>query len=467
VDLTPSFEPGSYRDRHARVFRQGDSVFRALDQEAFDAWQMLSATRFFKEFSRTKRLVSTQEVRDGTSFFGLPKEWIGVLQHENIPFVSYPYEWSFGMLKDAAILQLELIQEALRDGMTVKDSTPFNIQWEGATPVFIDISSFGPLRPGDPWAGYRQFCQTFLYPLFLHGYKGIPFQTWLRGNLEGIEATNLCKVMGPLDYLRPGVFVHLYLHAKAEERFAGSESDLRTELRDAGFNTQLITTNIQRLMKLVRHLRLPQQNSQWLTYNTTNSYCDADREQKVAFVRRVLESKQWKLVWDFGCNLGTFSRIAAENAQHVVAFDADPLVIENLYQTVKAENNRRVLPLVVDLVNPSPSLGWRGLERMNLPDRGMPDLIICLALIHHLVVGANVPLAEFVDWLASYRSDVLIEFVDRQDPMVRGILRNRDDDYPDYDEDVFRRRFCAVFDLVWSERLNFSRRRLYYGRIKR
>jgi SAM-dependent methyltransferase len=371
------------------------------------------------------------------------------------------------MLKDAALLQLELIQDALRDGMTVRDSTPFNIQWEGATPVFIDISSFGQLRPGDPWAGYRQFCQTFLYPLFLHGYKGIPFQTWLRGNLEGIEATNLCRVMGLLDYLRPGVFLHLYLHAKAEARFACSESALRAELREAGFNTQLIRTNIQRLIKLVRQLGIQHQNSHWLTYDNTNSYCEADRERKVAFVRKVLESRQWKLVWDFGCNLGTFSRMASETAQYVVAFDADPLVIENLYQRVKAENNRRVLPLVVDVVNPSPSLGWRGLERRNLPDRGKPDLIICLALIHHLVVGANVPLAECVDWLASFQADVLIEFVDRHDPMVRRLLRNREDDYSDYDEDVFRSHFCTTFDILWSERLTSSSRTLYYGRIKR
>jgi SAM-dependent methyltransferase len=429
---------------------------------------MLSGTRFFKKYSQTGNLVATQEVsQQHTSSFGLPEEWIAVLHHKTIPFVSYSYEWSFGMLKDAALLQLELIQEALRDGMTVRDSSPFNIQWEGATPVFIDISSFGRLRPGDPWAGYRQFCQTFLYPLFLHGYRGIPFQTWLRGNLEGIEATNLCRVMGLLDYLRPGVFVHLYLHAKAEARFARSESNLRAELRDAGFSTQLITTNIQRLMKLVHQLRIPHQNSHWLTYDDTNSYCGADRERKVAFVRNVLQSRHWKLVWDFGCNLGTFSRIASENAQYVVAFDADPLVIENLFQSVKAENNRRVLPLVMDLVNPSPGLGWRGLERKNLPDRGMPDLIICLALIHHIVIGANVPLVECVDWLASFRSDVLIEFVDRQDPMVQGLFRNREDDYPGYNEDVFRRRFCAAFDLVQSEKLSSSPRTLYYGRVKR
>jgi hypothetical protein len=307
----------------------------------------------------------------------------------------------------------------------------------------------------------------FLYPLFLRAYKGIPFHAWLRGSIDGIEAAQLCRMMGPRDYLRPGVFVHLYLHAKAEARFGGQRRDIKADLRSAGFNTQLILANVRRLEKLVRRLSVPPGTSHWLTYEDANGYEEQDRRRKIDFVRKVVHARPWNLVWDLGCNLGTFSRIASENARYVVAFDADELVIEGLYQALKSEQARRVLPLVLDLVNPSPGLGWRGLERKTLPERGVPQLIICLALIHHVVIGANVPLEEFVDWLASFGSDVLVEFVGRQDPMVQGLLRNKEDDYTDYQEAHFQRCLCEAFEVTWSERLASGLRTLHYAKAKR
>jgi hypothetical protein len=466
--MTDRFEPGSYRDHRARVFDLDGSIYRAVGQEAFESWRVLSRTRFFDEFSRAGNLVVTQEVADEQRLsFGLPTQWVAVLQHERIPFVSYFYEWSFGMLKDAALLQLKLLQAALAEDMSLRDSTPFNIQWVGTNPVFIDISSFGRLSHGEPWTGYRQFCQMFLYPLFLQSYKGIPFQTWLRGNIEGLKATHLCRIFGPRDYLRPGVFVHLYLHAKAEARYAHHERDIKGELQNAGFSTRLIQSNVRRLERLVYQLSIKHATSEWLTYEDTNTYSQADREKKVAFVQRVVQSRPWNLVWDFGCNSGIYSRIAAENAQYVVAFDADAMVVDNLYQRLKSEKNSRVLPLVVDLVNPSPRLGWRGLERKNLLDRGAPDLVICLALMHHVVIGANVPLREFVDWLVSFGSDVVIEFVSKQDPMVQALFRNREENHSDYDEELFQRCFFEAFDVLWCEKLTIRPCTLYYGRARR
>jgi hypothetical protein len=371
------------------------------------------------------------------------------------------------MLQDAALLQLELIEAALGEEISIRDSTPFNIQWRGTTPVFVDISSFERLSKGEPWVGYRQFCRMFLYPLFLQSYKGVPFQPWLRGDIEGIEARHLSRMMCPRDYFRPGLFVHLYLHAKAEATYGGLQRDVKAELRSAGFNAGLILANVRRLTKLVRKLSPPNEKSLWVAYQDANSYGQADRLRKVAFVRQVAQSRRWKIVWDFGCNTGIFSRIASENADYVVAFDADGLVIDGLYQSLKSEASRRVLPLVVDMVNPSPGLGWRGLERRNLTDRGTPELIICLALIHHIVIGANVPLDEFIDWLVSFDADVLIEFVGRDDPMVQKLLRNRSDNCPDYDEEKFCRRFREAFDLVRSENLDAIPRTLYFGRARR
>lgn len=464
--MTGSFEPGSYRDRRARVLRRDGAVFRVLRQDAFEAWRTLSRTQFFRDFSKAGRLVATWEVpADGDLAPDLPEDWVAVLRHETIPFVSYCYEWPFGMLRDAALLQLDLVRAAIAEGMTLRDASPFNIQWEGTRSVFIDISSFDRLAPGEPWIGYRQFCRLFLYPLFLQAYKHVPFQPWLRGHHEGIEAAHLCRMMGLRDYLRPGVFVHLYLHAKAESRYGRTQRHVRAELRNAGFSPQLIQANVRRLERLVRRLSITDETSHWLAYEEGHSYDEGDRQRKVEFVRSVLRSRAWNLVWDLGCNRGTFSRIAAEQARYVVAFDADHLVVEDFYQQLKSEANTRILPLVVDLVNPSPSLGWRGSERKSLWERGVPDLILCLALIHHVVIGANVPVPELLDWLASFGSDVLIEFVGRQDPMVQGLLRNREDDYADYDEACFEQFLTRSFEVARREKLA-APRTLYYARAK-
>jgi SAM-dependent methyltransferase len=464
--MKSNFEPGSFRDRQARIFYRDGLVLRALKQQALEAWRMLVSTDFFAEFAHVGRIVSTQEVAiDDRLATLLQGDWVGVLKHKKIPFISYFYEWPFGMLKDAALLHLQLLKAAIAEGMILRDSSPFNIQWEGATPVFIDIPSFSRLISNQPWIGYRQFCKMFLYPLFLQAYKGVPPQAWLRGSIDGIEAEHLCRLMRPRDYLRPGIVFHLYLHAKAEFRYGRNQRNVKAELRNAGFNAKLIHANVHRLEKLLLKLSIRNDTSPWSAYGQCTGYDDADRKRKVDFVRRVILSRRRKLVWDFGCNVGTFSRLAAENSQYVVAFDTDVLVIESFYQKLKAENNKRILPLVLDIVNPSPGLGWRGLERKTMRERGTPDLIMCLALIHHIVIGANVPVREFVKWLASFGSDVLIEFVGREDAAVQGLLRNKEDNYADYNEEFFRRCLSGAFELAWRQALDRPRI-LYYARAK-
>src|SRR3990172_11383489 len=221
------------------------------------------------------------------------------------------------------------------------------------------------------------------------------------------------------DLLRPGVLTHVYLQTKMTTKYAKIQRDIKGDLRAAGFNKGLIKANVSRLGKIIRGLTCKRPKSQWLDYTSNNNYTEMDREVKVAFVHNVVMSRPWHLVWDLGCNIGTFSRIAAENARYVVAIDADQLAIERLYQALKAEGNTSILPLVSNLADASPNLGWRGLERKALTERGKPDLTLCLALIHHIVISANIPLNEFVDWLASLGTSLVIEFVTKEDPMVK------------------------------------------------
>lgn len=459
-----NYEPGSYRDRNGRVFYANGLVYRGLSARALNNWKLLAATKFFKQNCQNGNIVATELVAAGLPQQPNPSDhWAGVLKHQRIPFVSYPYEWPFGMLKDAAILQLELLSAALDEDFSLKDGSAYNIQWQGARPIFIDVPSFEPIAPGEPWTGYRQFCQTMLFPLFLQSHKNIAFHPWLRGRLEGIEPGECRNLMTWRDTFRSGVLAHVILHARLQHSFAGSTRNVREALRSAGFGKALIQANVRKLLKTVQRLRWSEVRSAWSEYSLQNSYADSDRKRKERFVQTAMSGPRRSLVWDLGCNTGNFSRIAAANADYVVAMDSDHLTVERLYQSLKAEKTGGILPLVCDLADASPNLGWRGLERKSLADRGRPSLTFCLALIHHIVIGANIPLREFIDWLAGLGTDLVIEFVTKGDPMVKALLRNKRDDYADYELPLFERWLAERFQIVAQEPLESGTRVLFHA----
>ena len=460
------FDAGSFRDPDTRVFRYNGAVFRCLTARAFADWQRLAATEFGARFMADRRVIPTREVTDRTTLPPLASRWAAVLEHERLPLVSYPYEWSFGMLKDAALLQLDVTRAALDEEMTLKDATAFNVQWLGARPTFIDIGSFTGYAAGEPWAGYRQFCETFLYPLLLQAYRNVPFHPWLRGSLEGITAEQCRALLAGRHLLRRGVLTHVYLQAKAQARYEDAASDVKADLRAAGFGAELIKHNIANLRRTVERLRWSPPRSTWSEYTREHSYDDADLRRKADFVRRILARRRWPLVWDIGCNTGTYSRLAAEHADYVVALDGDHVVVERLYQALKVEDSATILPLVADLADPSPGLGWRGRERLPLGDRGAPALILCLALMHHLVIGRNIPLDDFVAWLAQFGAEVVLEFVAPDDPMVKRLLRNRRDQEFDYSNEAVGAALERHFGAVTHETLGSGTRTLYHCRAR-
>ncbi len=445
--VDPVVEPGSFRDRHGRVYYRDGAVCRGLSPTALAEWRKLSKTAFFARHQEEGKIVATEEL-SADEAAALGTGWAGALRHERIPFVSYPYEWPFGMLRDAALLHLELCLVALDEGMLLKDASSFNVQWIGCRPVFIDVPSFETLRPGEAWAGYRQFCQLFLYPLMLQSYKNLDFHPWLRGSLEGIDSLQCRRVMSARDLLRPGVFAHVYLQSKLQGRYAGSRRSVRGELKRAGFDRELIRANLTRLSKLVAGLEWKQSRSTWSNYAAENTYSESDHRAKADFVARAVGRRRRRLVWDLGCNTGVFSELAAGHADTVVAMDADHLAVEFLYRRLRREGkSSNILPLVGNLADPSPDLGWRCLERKNLERRGRPDFVLSLALIHHMVIAANVPLAEFVAWLADLGGSLVIEFVSKEDPMVKMLLLNKEDQYDDYRLDHFERRLEEAFQI--------------------
>ena len=463
AEPTLRLEPGSYRDRNGSVFYHDNEVFRGISETALANWERLTATRFFEEFTTRGSIVWTERVGEpGAGKNG--EAWAAILRHAPIPFVSYPYEWTFGMLKDAALLHLDLMLAALDEGLILKDSSTYNIQWNGAQPVFIDIPSFEVLDEGEQWVGYRQFCELFLYPLMLRAYKGVDFRPWLRGSIDGISAGSLRRLLSARDLMRPGVMMHVVAQNALQRRYSGKERNVRGTLAQAGFDKRLIVRNVLNLKKIISRMTAGGDRTEWADYARTHSYGDADFEAKSAFVRDAASLRRWRRVWDLGCNTGTFSRIVSEHADYVVAMDGDWMAIGHLYQSQKECPDRHaILPLVVNLSDPSPGQGWQGVERKSLPDRGKPDLTLCLALIHHIVISANIPMADFIRWLADLDTALVIEFVGRDDEMVEMLLRNKDDQYGDYRLDVFETLVAEHFDIRDSRSLKGGKRSIYFA----
>jgi hypothetical protein len=460
---TSTLEPGSFRDPESRVFYAGDEVYRALSADGLSDFEAVKASGLLDD----GRVVATELVEDVSALKGLlVHEPAAVLRHERIPFVSYPYEWTFSMLKDAAHLQLDLLLDALDHDLVLKDSTPYNVQFKGARPVFVDVGSFERLREGEPWVGYRQFCMLYLYPLLLQSAKGVPFHPWLRGAIDGITPAQMRGLMSFRDRFRRGVFTNVFLHAKLEARYADRPGQVKQEVKRV-FKKELFVANVRKMRKLVERLQWDPPQGVWTAYGERNTYTDDDARRKDEFVREVATSREWRLVWDIGANNGRYSRIAAEGARTVLAVDADEGPVELLYRDLKAEGNEQILTLAMNLADPSPGLGWRGLERRALPERGTPDLVLALALIHHVAISANVPVSEFIDWLASLGSALVIEFPTREDPMVQKLLApKRDGLHPDYELSFFERRLAEAFEVERSERLESGTRVLYYARPK-
>lgn len=464
---------GSFRDRANRVYQHGDRVIRGVSSDVLGHWKAISKESFYRSLMAERKIVFTELVESASVPQEGRKEWAAFLSHERIPFISYPYEWPFGMLKDAALLHLEILERAIPSGWALKDATAYNIQWVGSRPVFIDVPSFEPYTQGTAWAGYRQFCMMFLYPLMLRAYKGIDYLPWLRGNLEGIDPITANQILSGVAKFRKGVLGHVYLHSKMQQRHAARdlmEAKALTETADRRPAEQkairhseaMVLGTIQNVRRTIEKLQTPDSRTTWGNYDTDHSYAEASFAAKKAFVEACIQSKRRKLIWDIGCNTGTFSRIATENSDYVLAVDGDVKAIERLYQMQKLSSVENILSLVMDLSNVSPDQGWRGRERKALEKRGLPDLVLCLALIHHIVISANIPVDEFLGWLRDLNAEVVLEWVGRDDDMTRMLLRNRVDQYSELSEESFEQSVKLRFTIKRVEALKGGVRKIYH-----
>ncbi|HEX2154904.1 MAG TPA: methyltransferase [Acidimicrobiia bacterium] len=445
-------DPGSFRDPASRVVLGDGSVIRLLDERGLEDWRALADTRLAKNAVDDGRLIASTEVDAGG-------EAAGALEHPRLPFITYPFEWTFSMLRDAALLQLDLMEEALSEGLILKDATPYNIQFPSGRPQFIDVGSFERYRSGEPWVGYRQFCRQFLYPLMLRAWCGVPFQPWLRGDPEGPTSAQMWKLLPARRKAGPAALLHVGLQARAEARMKGQA--VRSSLAEAGFSADLIVANVRKLRSLVAAMEWDESEGTWAEYQGCD-HVARDREAKTDFLNLALNAVEAETVLDLGANDGHFSRTAVEKKAMAIAVDGDEAVLDRLYRSLV--RGTAITPVLSDLSNPSPAQGWAGAERPALFERARPDLVIAYGLIHHLIYTASIPPARVVEWLAGFGAPVVVEFVAPDDPMVARLTANKrpEELHPERDRESFERLARSHFTIRDDADLPGGTRRLYH-----
>jgi hypothetical protein len=386
-------------------------------------------------------LVKHEEVDPGLSLDGSAYR---VIRPARIAFVSYPFEWTFGQLKDAALLTLKLQSTAMQHNMSLRDATAFNIAFDAGRPVLIDTLSFERLQPGRAWVAYLQFCQSFLAPLALMALVDIRLAHLQRPLLDGIPLDLASRLLPWWSRLRPGLLVHVHLHAAAQRRLAGRPGRAG---RDRRVGAHTVPALVDSLARTVRGLEWKPQGTEWGDYYEATNYSEAGFEHKRQIVQAAIERLAPASVWDLGANDGTFSRLASERGIPTIAFDVDPAAVEKNYRRIGSGGDRMMLPLLLNLTNPSGSSGWAHHERQSLAERGPADLALALALVHHLAIAHNVPLPRIAEYLATIARALVIEFVPKSDSQVQRMLASREDIFTGYTQDAFEDAFARHFSI--------------------
>jgi ribosomal protein L11 methylase PrmA len=429
------FDPGSFRDPSGRVRVRGRQVLRAVFEPGRAGFEAARDAGIYDKAIAAGRLVGMKDA-DPAALAGFEPAPCHVVEHPCLDFVSYPYEWTFSALKAAALLHLDLHIDLLGDGFTLSDATAYNVQFRGTRPVFIDHLSIVPYGEGELWTGQRQFAMQFLNPLILWAKRGVAPNPWFRGSLEGIAPEELAPLLSLRDKLSFTVLAHVVAQSHAHRRSIRGGGGERPK---AGrhLSKRALVAILDSLRDYVAGLSYPGGKSVWSDYAGRNSYDDERRAAKHDFVADMARSLQPALLFDIGCNSGDFTETAIDHgARAAVGFDFDFGALELAFARFDAAGSP-VLPLWLDATNPSPSQGWAGAERKSLADRAGADALLALAVIHHLAIARNVPLAMAVDWLVGLAPAGIIEFPGKGDPMVQALLANRVDIFPDYGEEAF------------------------------
>jgi hypothetical protein len=385
-----------------------------------------------------------------------------VIKPTTIPFISYPHEWCFDELQDAALATLKIQKLALEHGMSLKDASAFNIQFKDGRPVLIDTLSFEKYIDGSPWIAYRQFCQHFLGPLALMYYRDYRLNQLFRIYIDGLPLDLVSSLLPKRTFGRMALLIHIHMHAKAQYYLSSRSLDKTKQ----NVKQQSILGIIDNLEAAIRKFNYKLPASEWSHYYQDIHYSAEALSHKSTLVTKVLDMIRPQTLWDFGANTGLFSLLASSRGIPTVAFDIDHTAVTRNYRECREKNRTSLLPLMLDLANPTSGFGWSNQERMSLRERGPANLALALALMHHLRISNNIPFEKIAQFFAEICQSLLIEYVPKSDPMVQRLIENREDIFSDYHEEAFKQCFHNYFEQIDRYDIEGMDRKLFLYRRK-
>ncbi len=455
-------EFASFRDPSGFLFYQDGVLYRQVNQEYQSHYDQMMESGLYQELVENGLMVAHEEVDIAKA--PQPELAYKIIQPEKVRFISYPYEWCFHELRSAALMTLRLTRMALNHGMILKDASAYNLQFVDGSWKLIDTLSFETYEEGTPWVAYKQFCQHFLAPLALMAKRDLRLNLMSRLFIDGIPLDVAAKLLPFGTKLNFGLMTHIHLHARTQARYAGKE--VKQEEVKGKVSQQALIGLLDSLRNTVKGLSVKTTGTEWAEYYDITNYSDTAFEEKKAIISKFVDEIQPDEVWDLGANNGEFSRIASDRGIFTLAFDIDANAISKAYIQARKSRETNLLPLVMDLTNPSPGLGWAHRERQSLIERGPVPMAFALALVHHLAISNNVPLPKLAQFFGEVCENLVIEFVPKADSQVQRLLASRLDIFDDYTEEGFEAAFKTQFDILHKVSVPESERTLYLMRVK-
>ncbi len=453
-------ENSSFRDSSGFVFYHEGTCYRQINRAYKENYEYFLESGLYEKLVNKGFLIPHETV--DISHFPFSNGY-RTIRPESIPFVSYPYEWCFTQFKKAALVTLKILKRALDHDMILKDANAYNIQFYQGQPILIDTLSFEKYQEGESWAAYKQFCENFLGPLALMSYKDIRLSRILREYIDGIPLDLVSSLLPKKTFFNFHLATHIHLHAKYQKDYAEkttSAASTKTMSRKS------LLGLIDSLESSIEKMDWKPRKCEWVNYYKECSHVPKFLEEKTKLVTNYLDFLKPDTVWDLGANTGIFSRIASDRGIYTISMDTDPSCVEANYLQTIEKKEKTLLPLWIDLSNPSPGIGWENKERMSLQERGPAGTILALALIHHLAISNNVPLAKIAKLFSNTCQSLIIEFIPKSDSMVQKLLASREDIFQNYTQKEFEKTFLRFFNIVKSEKVGNLDRILYLMKNK-
>jgi len=446
----------SFRDPSGFLFYRDGSLYRQINKIFKEHYDHLMVYGLYNRLIEERLLIPHIEV-DIDNWPSGHMDVYKIIQPELVPFISYPYEWCFSQLKSAALTTLRIQKIALESGMILKDASAYNIQFKDGRPLLIDTLSFEKYKEGQPWIAYRQFCQHFFAPLALMSLTDVRISQLLKVHIDGIPLDLASALLPKNSWLRFSLFCHIHFHARGQKHFANKQ----TNVQRYKVSKMSLLGIIENLEKTILKLNWNPKGTEWADYYENTNYLPEAMDQKKSILNDYLERIKPIIVWDIGANTGLFSRLASDKGLFTISFDVDPAAVEKNYLECVNKKETHILPLILDLTNPSPAIGWANQERMSLLERGPADILFALALIHHLAISNNLPFYKIASYFSKLCKYLVIEFVPKNDSKVLKLLSTREDVFKEYAQEAFEKSFKVFFNIEATNKLKDSERVLY------